>query len=279
MKLKHFALFALLSPVFLASCATGVPKDLTPPSSSEATAVDPSSIQGAKVLFVGNSFTYWNNIPGIAERIGKSLGMGIECESVTKGSQKLIDTANPENEVGAALEAALTSKKYTHIVLQEQSTTPLKNYATYVEAVKKIKKRIGETQESPEVYLYSTWAYTSMCEGGETIPACEKRLREATFECAVDTGLKVTYVGKAFSEAYDKYEDKSFLYCGDNKHPSYAGSFLSAATHIASMFKVDVRENAFYGTPGVILDAKEECVIDPAIASELEEIAYEVGMN
>ena len=73
MKQNHFALFVLLSPILLSSCTVGKPKDLTPPASSTASAVDPSSIQGAKVLFVGNSFTYWNNIPGIAEEIGKDL--------------------------------------------------------------------------------------------------------------------------------------------------------------------------------------------------------------
>ena len=107
----------------------------------------------------------------------------------------------------------------------------------------------------------------------------EARLREATFQCAIETGLKATYVGEAFSKAYDQYPDKAFLYCSDAKHPSYAGSFLSAATHIASMFQVDVRENRFYGTPGVVLEAKEECVIDPNTAAELEKIAYEVGVN
>ena len=279
MKQNHFALFVLLSPILLSSCTVGKPKDLTPPASSIASAVDPSSIQGAKVLFVGNSFTYWNNIPGIAEEIGKSLGMGIECESITKGSQKLIDTANASNEIGALLETALTTKKYTHIVLQEQSTLPVKNYSQYVEAVKKIAKRIEQTQDSPEVYLYSTWGYTNMCEGGETIPQCEARLRDATFQCAIETGLKATYVGEAFSKAYDQYADKAFLYCSDAKHPSYAGSFLSAATHIASMFQVDVRESGFLGTPGVILDAREECVVKSDVAANLKKIAYEVGVN
>ena len=45
------------------------------------------------------------------------------------------------------------------------------------------------------------------------------------------------------------------------------------------MFQVDVRENRFYGTPGVMLEAREECVIDPNTAAELEKIAYEVGVN
>ena len=41
----------------------------------------------------------------------------------------------------------------------------------------------------------------------------------------------------------------------------------------------EVYENRFYGTPGVMLEAREECVIDPNIAAELEKIAYEVGVN
>ena len=216
---------------------------MTVPKSSS---VDPTTLSG-QVLFVGNSFTYYNDMPVIFASLGKDLGMNLQSYSVTKGSQKLIDTADSNNDLGKAFDEAMT-RKYTHIILQEQSTLPLNNYTSFLNGVKALKQKIQDAGQNARIYLYSTWAYESMTNQGESIPDCEKRIRAAYEQCASETGVDVVYVGKAFSYAFEHHKGINLYDANDNKHPSYAGSYLSAATHLSSIFGVDVRNSTFKGS-------------------------------
>lgn len=276
---NHFArLSPLLAALTLTSCITGTPKDLTPHVSE----VEETPNYGpATVLFVGNSFTYWNNMFSIAENIGKSIGMDIKCDSVHKGSQKLINTASSGDELGAQLDEKLVNKKYTHVILQEHSTTPTSNYSTFVEAVNLIKAKINATQEDPEIYLYSTWAYQNFCQNGETIPEAEARIREAYTKAANETETKLSHVGKAFSYVYKTHPEIG-LYYGDNKHPSYAGSYLAAAVHLSALFHVDVRGSSFLGDSNQVLNygsGDSVQAISRGDADILLDVAYQVGKN
>lgn len=261
MKHKHILTWPL-SCLLLSACTVGGggPNLSVPKSES----VDPSTLSG-EVLFVGNSFTYYNDLYDIFAKLGQGLGMDLHSSQVVKGSQKLIDTADSSNDLGKVFDEAIQSKKYTHIILQEQSTLPLNNYATFLSGVKALKKKIQDAGQNAHIYLYSTWAYESMTNQGESIPDCEKRIRAAYDQCASETGLDVVYVGKAFSYVYDHNKSIGLYDAGDNKHPSYAGSYLSAAAHLASIFNVDVKASPFKGN------------LDEATSKTLKEVAYNVA--
>ena len=250
-----------LSCLLLSACTVGggAPNLSVPKSES----INPSEIS-AEVLFVGNSFTYYNDLPDIFAQLGQGLGMQLNSYSVTKGSQKLIDTANSNDELGKVFDEAM-NKKYTHIILQEHSTLPVNNYTSFVNGVKAIKQKIQNAKQEAHIYLYSTWAYESMCNQNESIPDCEKRIRAAYEQCASETGLDVIYVGKAFSYTYEHNKSIDLYDANDRKHPSYAGSYLSAATHLASIFNVNVKESTFKGN------------LADNVSNTLKEVAYGVA--
>ena len=241
-------------------------------SSNESSSVEPVH---KEVLFVGNSFTYFNDVDQIVQSIAQDLGLDITCSAVTEGAQHLIDTASSTDPVGQRFDAALT-KKYTHIILQEHSTTPVTNYGNFLSGVKKCLAKISDTQDSPKVYLYSTWSYTSFASSRSlSIPESEMLLREAYANCAKATGTLVTNVGQAFSRVYSEYPSIN-LYHTDDKHPSFAGSYLSACVHVANMFGLDVRNTTFLGSGaerGNGTGAKQ--LVDEATATTLRKVAYE----
>ena len=224
--------------------------------------MDPTSIKSS-VLFVGNSFTFYNDMPVIAQNLGNSLGMKLSIDSVTKGSQKLIDTASSTDELGAEFDEKLKTP-FDYFILQEQSTTPVNNYDTFNSGVQAMKNKILAAQPNAKIYLYATWAYTAMTNQGETIPEAESRIREAYHRCGQANNLPVVDVGKAFTHAYNNNKD-IYLYGSDDKHPSYEGSYLSAATHVASIFNVDIREASFLGS------------VNAKVSSTLCDIAYNVA--
>ncbi|MCD8209372.1 MAG: leucine-rich repeat domain-containing protein [Coprobacillus sp.] len=209
---------------------------------------EPELWSSVTALFIGNSFTYYNDIPALFQEIANAAGEEVYAESITEGSHTLAQFADPTDERGAEVEEALTTNQYDVIVLQEHSTRPATNYNLYKDAVATLQTRINETQENCEIYLYATWGYQEAANDEpsvSTIPEYEMLLRNATEQCASELGLKVCEVGKAFTYVYENSDIN--LYYSDNKHPSYFGSYLSACVHAATILNCDVRETTYLG--------------------------------
>ena len=241
--------------------------------------------KATKVLFIGNSFTFYSDIPSLFGKIATAAGVDVVVDSVTQGSWTLTKFADENDEYGKKVDDKLkASNDYDAIVLQEQSTRPLNNYNDFLTAAKKLRDKINATQTNCRIYLYSTWGYKDEADSRKmTIPEMEEKLREAYENVAQAIGAKVSYVGKAFSTVYnshktvndeycanpDKYKDspeKNFAlyFLADNKHPSYSGAYLSACVHVATVLGFDPRVSTFTGE------------LDETTATELKNVAYSV---
>ena len=75
-----------------------------------------------KALFVGNSFTARNDLPGLVAQLAAAWGRRLEHRLISAGGASLRTHWN----AGVALEA-IQGGQYDHVVLQEQSTLPIKN--------------------------------------------------------------------------------------------------------------------------------------------------------
>lgn len=200
-----------------------------------------------KVLFIGNSFTYYSDIPQLFNRIATGAGKKVRVDSVTQGSWTLTKFADENDEYGAKVDEKLRSSSYDAVVLQEQSTRTLDNYDAFLKAARNLQTKTNDTQENCKIYLYSTWGYAEEAEArGETIPVMEGKIREAYKRAADELNVNVSYVGKAFSAVYEEYPEYN-LYYSDNKHPSYTGAFLSACVHVATILNCDPRTSAYAG--------------------------------
>ena len=203
-------------------------------------------------LFIGNSFTYRGNsgteenpeVPADFKKIATNLNIDVEVDYVCKGSHTLTKFADPTDTYGAIVEQKLTSNQYDYVILQEQSTTPINNYNTFLTAVKKLKARIDQTQDNAQTVLYETWG-TPYNVGqdpqtyGATVGAMEAKLRTAYQNAGEESGCQVNYVGKAFTYAYENYSSIN-IYAEDNRHQNGYGAYLSAACHVRSIFKMKV---------------------------------------
>ena len=84
-----------------------------------------------KVLFIGNSFTARNDLPGLIARLAEARGKGLEHRLIHAGGASLRAHWN----AGQAAEA-IRDGGYDAVVLQEQSTLPVKNAARMHENVR-----------------------------------------------------------------------------------------------------------------------------------------------
>ena len=180
-------------------------------------------------LFIGNSFTYRGTnisdtenpeVPADFKKIANNLNITVNIDSVCKGSHTLTKFADKDDEMGSIVETKLTTNQYDYVILQEQSTTPINNYNTFVSAVKKLKTRVNETQEKCKVVLYETWGTPSNVSSdpqtyGATVGAMEAKLRSAFANAGEETDCPVNYIGKAFTYAYE--HEHINIYADDNR--------------------------------------------------------------
>ena len=104
-----------------------------------------------RMLFIGNSFTTKNDLPGLLSVIAKAgKGITIEYKVISAGGASLRRHWNG----GAA--NAITESKWDYVVFQEQSTLPIKNANRFHENVRDFVPAMNEC--GAKMVLYMTWA-------------------------------------------------------------------------------------------------------------------------
>jgi hypothetical protein len=103
--------------------------------------------------------------------------------------------------------------------------------------------------------LFMTWAYSDR-------PAMTAQLAEQYTIAGNNNDALVIPAGLAFAKALSK-DPKIVLYDADKRHPSLLGTYLSACTIYASLYKKSPVGNPYMGE------------IDPKTARFLQEVAWE----
>ena len=120
-----------------------------------------------RILMIGNSLTYTNNIPAMVQNLCRASGINATVESVTLGGNSLTDDVNPGTGNGyPSLEAKknvsqqmynkLKYQKWDYVILQGKSdeTTAIPNkFKNAVATLAPLIKSAGA-----QMVLYCTWA-------------------------------------------------------------------------------------------------------------------------
>ena len=229
------------------------------------------------ILFIGNSYTYYSDMPEkIFDPIAKSANVDFKVSSLTRGGWYLIDTANPEDELGKLVDAALKNNKYDYVVLQEQSTCPAQFPGKFYDGVRKLVEKIRENGATP--ILYSTWGRKT---GSATLPnlgwtheSMTWKIGAAYEAIANELDIEVAHVGFAFHDVYTNNPNLTDIYADDLTHPSYSGSYLAALTIFTKITGIDPSEVTYNGSlsgniTSVLKEAARKAVFEtPEIPDE-----------
>jgi hypothetical protein len=177
--------------------------------------------QSLSVLFVGNSFTARNDVPALVARIAEARGRRLTHALVSAGGASLRMHWNKGEAV-----RALASGRFDVLVLQEQSTLPVKNAARMRENVALFHG--AATEAGVRTALYMTWARRHE-------PQNQRPIAEAYAGIAADLGLMLAPVGLAW-EQFLAAPDAPVLHDRDGSHPTLAGSFLAACVIYRTLF-------------------------------------------
>jgi hypothetical protein len=230
---------------------------------------EPHKHQAESVLWVGNSFFYFNNsmhslVSGFAKTDdaqspirGVSVtisGSGLDWHDIK--SYLRPDAIGRYSFVGNnEIVFNRTGKQFDTVMIMDCSQCPIhpKLSASFFETVKKSAHIIRKNSAEP--VLFMTWAYKDK-------PEMTNSLAEAYKKAGKDNNILVVPAGLAFANSIAKKPELE-LYQSDKRHPSLAGSYLAAATVYASLFKKNPIESKY--TAG----------LDEDIAKFLRSIAWE----
>lgn len=81
--------------------------------------------QALRVAWIGNSYTYFNDLPRMFVNLSASAGIAVEYDQVTPGGSSLFQHADLLSKVGLETTAMLLQPRgWDFVVLQDQSETP-----------------------------------------------------------------------------------------------------------------------------------------------------------
>jgi hypothetical protein len=184
-----------------------------------------------RVLFIGNSYTYYSNLPEILTKLAAARRQKVEALMVAPGGLRLKD----HWDRGSSL-AALHGRQWDYVVLQEQSMLGVSYYLDGKARVSSdevfrpyAEKWAAEVHAVGAVPIfYLTWARKAS-------PEDQPRLNSAYIRAAKAGDARVAPVGMAWAEV--RREAPSIdLFLQDGSHPSAAGSYLAACTLYAALF-------------------------------------------
>jgi hypothetical protein len=205
----------------------------------------------SRVLFVGNSYTFVNDLPACVSRIDP----GLATFSVTAGGQ----TLSGHLREGMALRE-IASGRYDVVVLQEQSLAPLISPDAFESALSEFARATRAQHARP--ILYETWsrarpgdpAFNATDTSG---PAdMDSRLEEEFRSAAGKFGLERAPVGAAFSLLRIRGRGERLI-AEDGSHPTPEGTYLAALVIVQAIIKKPLPDSAprCFTTSGV--DAHE----------------------
>jgi uncharacterized membrane protein YbaN (DUF454 family) len=207
-----------------------LPSDTTPMSRLERRMKGRSTMTPIRILFIGNSFTYGNDLPDLLRQMGASQGQPIETGMIAYGGYRLAQYLQEGSTEAAEVENALAKHEWDYVVLQDHSRGPLDDKALFDASVDELDARIRAI--NAKTVLYATWSYrdhsAKLATTNMTHTAFHHLLQEAYGDAARRTGAWLAPVGDAFDEITHGHPEIDLL-LGDDFHASLAGSTLAAA--------------------------------------------------
>lgn len=204
------------------------------------------------ILFIGNSFTQRNNVPALLAQLAEARDIDVKHDLISAGGASLRTHWN----AGRAT-AAISSHRYDYVVLQEQSTLPVKNAKRMEENVRLFDSAIREA--GAKTVLYMTWARQHSPESQDLITQAYSSIGE-------QLGAIVVPVGVAWQKFLVTH-DHPVLHDRDQSHPTLAGSYLAACVFLAVLLKANP-VGIESGPAG--LDEQDRKVLQAAAAKQFE---------
>lgn len=219
--------------------------------------------QPMRVLFVGNSYTHYNNMPKLFEQMAESKGVKLEVLMDAKSSHTF-----QMHSKRSELYKNIRSTKWDYVVLQGFSRELAQDRSVIdtmsIPYIKQLLDSIYANNSCTNVLLYQTWGYDTGYKDDSlgidwSYQTMSDRIHQGYLYVSEQLNLSIVPVGKVWETVKENHPQIQ-LYQEDKQHPSLAGSYLAASCFYSALFKTE---------PTVDFTAK----LDPKQAATLQDIA------
>ncbi|MCH2233366.1 MAG: T9SS type A sorting domain-containing protein [Crocinitomicaceae bacterium] len=197
-----------------------------------------------RAIFLGNSYTAFNNLPNLVSECATSTGDELIYSSNTPGGYTL-----EGHSTNATSQSLIKSTEWDYLILQDQSQRPSFPDAQVAVEVFPFAEALNDTfklyNERGQTLFYMTWGRQNGDAGNCPVwpPVCTYEgmdsllnLRYRTM--AADNEAEVSPVGAVWRYIRENHPSID-LYTADESHPSAAGSYVAAVTFYTAIFKKD----------------------------------------
>ncbi|HTW93053.1 MAG TPA: DUF4886 domain-containing protein [bacterium] len=204
-----------------------------------------------RVLFIGNSLTYVNDLPGLFAGLSEAGGKPVRTDASTFGGYSLEDHTKTQ----ATLDK-IAQDSWSFVVLQEQSiipTIPYWRYNSMYPASRRLDSLIK--LQGAKTAFYMTWGYKyggqhnygdSLSPDFQDYFEMQESLRVAYEGIAKELSSTLVPVGMAFARA--RHTDSLVdLWQVDSCHPMLEGTYLGACVFYAVLYESNPVGLQFYG--------------------------------
>lgn len=214
--------------------------------------------EGMPILFIGNSHTYVNDVPGILQALAESTGDKIAVMSLAQPNVALIDHWN-----GGNTEREILAREWKFVVMQQGWTPAGVCQDTLRLAAARFEKAIRSAGAQPA--LFQIWP-----------PSNRPGQWQGTIESYRLAAKDVNGVLFPVAEAWREFatRDNTSLYL-DGLHANGAGSYLAALVMYARIF-----DKTPFGLPRELTTRSGLGIVIPAALAEvLQQVAADIALT
>ena len=182
-----------------------------------------------EILFVGNSHTYMNDVPGLIVELAKAAGKAeVRVTRVLKGGWEL-----EGHWTDGVAQQKIADTWFDFVVLQERSAKPCDKPASYHEYMQKFGKLSREENAIPVGYLMWEREDINYCRMPELASTCEQAIKEIQ---RGDGLAEIAPVGPAWKAALTE-RPNLVLHAEDGCHSAPVGAYLAACVFHAMIHR------------------------------------------
>jgi len=217
-----------------------------------------------RVLFIGNSYTFVNDLPATFAKLAKSGGHKVEVGMAAQGGWTFANHIQSPETLDQ-----LNSETWNFVVLQEQSQIPSVEQSRtqgMYPAARELVREIREVGATPIFFL--TWAHRQGWpeNGMMNYESMQSQINAGYFGIAQELNVPVAPVGSAWLTAV-KAHPELVLWQEDGSHPTEQGTYLAACVFYAIIFHEDPDELTY------------RAGLSSEVADTLQAIASEAVLN
>ncbi|MBI9018383.1 MAG: SGNH/GDSL hydrolase family protein [Phycisphaerae bacterium] len=230
----------------------------------------PKTYKPLNILFIGNSYTYYGDLPEVITQMALAKGRIIHHQQQTPGGKSLAE----HWQMGKAAQL-IDSGNWDIVVLQDQSSMPAVKPEETQKYAKLFCDKIHAIGATPMFYL--TPAYHA--PRSDPIPDMQAKLAKTYIQVAKENNALIAPIGLAWQAAY-KHNPDYPLHTQDNSHPAALGVYLNGLVFYAAIYN-EKPENMITEMK-VVKDGKEQIIrwdINNKTRRQLETYTWQAMQN